>query len=135
MSSSQAGNVIAWFVQEGQPFEMTPQPARAERVRHLRKYAKGNLRYHSFYFRGPQGAHNIKAQNLAVFCQIAEGIDEQTWMFHLRRHDYSRWFRDAVKDRYLADQAEGVERRMDLTASQTRSLIKDLVYARYTLPA
>lgn len=131
----EAGNVIAWFVQEGQPFEMTPQPARAERIRHLRKYAEGNLRYHSFYFRGPQGAHNIKAQNLAVFCQIAEGIDEQTWMFHLRRHDYSRWFRDAVKDRYLADQAEGVERRMDLTASQTRSLIIDLVYARYTLPA
>lgn len=97
--------------------------------------AAGNLRYHSFYFRGPQAAHDLQAQNLAVFCQIAEGIDEQTWMFHLRRHDYSRWFRDAVKDRYLADQAEGVEQRMDLTASQTRSLVRDLVYARYTLPA
>lgn len=85
--------------------------------------------------RGPRAAHNLKAQNLAVFCQIAEGIDEETWMFHLRRHDYSRWFREAVKDRYLADQAERVEGRMDLTASQTRSAIKDLVLARYTLPA
>ena len=46
--------------------------------------------------------HNLKAQNLVVFCQIAEGIDEETWMFHLHRGDYSRWFRHAIKDEYLA---------------------------------
>jgi hydroxymethylpyrimidine pyrophosphatase-like HAD family hydrolase len=132
----EAGYVIAWFAKDGlAPFQMTPQPARTERIRHLRKYADGNLRQHSFYFRGPQNAHNLKAHNLSIFCQIAEGIDEQTWMFHLRRHDYSRWFRDAVRDRYLADQAENVERRTDLPASQTRFLIRDLVCARYTLPA
>lgn len=133
--SYQAGKVVAWFVNDSPPFQMIPQSARAQRIRHLRKYAEGNLRYHSFYFRGPQGAHNLKAQNLAIFCQIADGIDEATWMFHLRRHDYSRWFRDAVKDRYLADEAERIEGRLDLTAPQTRSLIRDLVSARYTLPA
>jgi hypothetical protein len=103
-------------------------------VRHLRKYAEGDLRWHSFYFRGPDGRHNLKAQNLAVFCQIAEGIDEATWMFHLRRGDYSRWFRGAVKDSYLADEAERIERRQDLTPPQTRALITELVDARYTLP-
>lgn len=92
------------------------------------------MRYHSFYFRGPDGRHNLKAQNLAVFSQIAEGIGEPTWLFHLRRHDYSRWFRDAIKDDYLADQAERIERRTDLTPPQTRLLIQELIRARYTLP-
>jgi len=56
--------------------------ARGERMRHHRKYAEGDLRWHSFYFRGPDGRHNLKAQNLAIFCQIAQGIDEETWLFH-----------------------------------------------------
>jgi hypothetical protein len=45
----------------------------------------------SCYFRDPAGKHPLSAQDLIVFCQIAEGIGEGTWMFHLRRHDYSRW--------------------------------------------
>ena len=129
-------SVVAWFVGEGQsPFIMRPQPGRAERIRHHRKYAEGNMRYHSFYFRGPDGRQNLRAQNLAVFCQIAEGVDEPTWLFHLRRNDYSHWFRDAIKDSQLADEAERIERRNDLTPSQTRQLIRELVAARYTLPA
>jgi HAD superfamily hydrolase (TIGR01484 family) len=127
--------LVAWFVRERQePFAVIPQPSRAQRIRHHRKYAEGDLRYHSFYFRGPDGRHNLKAQNLIVFSQIAEGIDEATWMFHLRRHDYSRWFRDAVRDGYLADQVERIERRMDLSPVQTRMLIRELIRARYTLP-
>jgi hypothetical protein len=70
----------------------------------------------------------------AGFSQIAEGISEPTWMFHLRRNDYSRWFRDSVRDSYLADQAERIERRMDLTPYETRVLILELIRARYTLP-
>ena len=129
------GSVIAWLVSEGRlPFAMQPQPARAERIRHLRKYAEGNMRYHSFYFRGPDSRHNIKAQNLAVFSQIAAGIDEQTWLFHLRRNDYSRWFRDAVKDSYLAQQTEQIERRADLSSQQARDLVLGLIGSRYTLP-
>lgn len=126
--------VVAWFVDEGLPFSMRPERGRAERIRHLRKYAEGDLRWHSFYFRGPDGRHNLRAQNLAIFCQIAAGIDEQTWMFHLRRGDYSRWFRGAIKDGHLADEAQRVEQRQDLAPEQTRALIRELVCARYTLP-
>jgi HAD superfamily hydrolase (TIGR01484 family) len=129
------GHIVAWFVRDEQaPCLVRPQPGRAERIRHHRKYAEGDLRWHSFYFRGPEGKHNLKAQNLVTFAQIAEGISESTWMYHLRRHDYSRWFRDAVKDRYLADQAERIEGRMDLSPQQTRTLIRELIRSRYTLP-
>lgn len=92
------------------------------------------MRYRSFFFRGPDCRHNLRAQNLAVFCQIAEGIDEPTWMFHLRNGDYSRWFRDSVKDDYLAGEMERIERRNDLSPEQARHLVRELVSARYTLP-
>lgn len=129
------GKVVAWFPGSGvSPFAMHPLPGRAERIRHKRKYAEGDLRWSSFYFRGPDSLHNLKAQNLTVFCQIAEGIDEQTWMYHLRRGDYSRWFRHSVRDDFLADEAERVERRDDIAPWQTRNMITELVHARYTLP-
>lgn len=92
------------------------------------------MRYHSFYFRGPDNRNNIKAHNLAIFSQIAEGIDEETWLFHLHRSDYSKWFRDAVKDPYLAEQTERIEQRRGLSPMETRNLIRRLIDARYTLP-
>ncbi|MGQ0750964.1 MAG: phosphoglycolate phosphatase, partial [Betaproteobacteria bacterium] len=92
------------------------------------------MRYRSFYFRGPGNRHNLKAQNLMIFSQIAEGIDEETWLYHLHRGDYSRWFRDAVKDRYLADQAERIEQRRVLQPAESRKLIRNLIESRYTLP-
>jgi hypothetical protein len=107
---------------------------RVERIRHLRKYAEGNMRDRSFYFRGPDGRHNLKAQNLVIFSQIAEGIDEETWLFHLHRGDYSRWFREAVKDSYLADHAERIEQRQDLRPAETRELMRSFIEGRYTLP-
>lgn len=127
--------VVVWFPHRGEaPFLMNPTPARSERLRHRRKYAEGDMRYHSFYFRGPKGRQNLKAQNLIVFSQIAEGIDEETWLYHLRRGDYSRWFRSAVKDAYLADQVERIEQREELRTAETRNMIRSLIEARYTLP-
>ena len=116
------------------PFSMRIISARAERIRHLRKYAEGNMRDRSFYFRGPQARHNLKAHNLAIFAQIAEGIDEEPWLFHLHAGDYTRWFRDAVKDPYLADHAERIQQSRDLRPAQTRELIVSFIESRYTLP-
>lgn len=129
------GYAFAWFVDNHEPpFSMRIIPTSSDRVRHRRKYAEGNMRYHSFYFRGPGKRHNLKAQNLAIFSQFAEGIDEETWLYHLRRGDYSSWFRTAVKDPYLADQTERIERRANLEPDETRKLIRNLIEARYTLP-
>ncbi|HEU5404202.1 MAG TPA: HAD family hydrolase [Terriglobales bacterium] len=133
--SHQTGKVVVWFPHRGEPpFSMDAAIGRAERLRHRRKYAEGDMRYQSFYFRGARGRQNLKAQNLIVFSQIADGVDEETWLFHLHRGDYSRWFREAVKDKYLADQVERIEQRQDLQPPETRQLIRTLIEARYTLP-
>ncbi|REK16553.1 MAG: HAD-IIB family hydrolase [Planctomycetota bacterium] len=131
----QRGRAVFWFPRQNEaPFAAEVLPGRAERIRHHRKYAEGNMRHRSFFFRGPGNRHNLRSQNLVMFSQIAEGIDQDTWLFHLRRGDYSRWFRDSVKDKYLADQVERIERRQDLQPAETRQLIRALIEARYTLP-
>ncbi len=126
---------VVWFWKSDEaPFSLEILPGRSDRIRHLRKYAEGDLRYHSFFFRGPRNQHNLRAQNLSMFSQIADGIDEETWLFHLRRGDFSRWFRGGVKDNYLADQVERIERRQDLKPLETRKLIRSFIEGRYTLP-
>ena len=133
--SYQRGHAVAWFPRSGRPpFSIRIISSRVERIRHLRKYAEGDLRDRSFHFRGPEGRLNLKAQNLVMFAQIAEGIDEETWLFHLHNGDYSTWFREAVKDPYLADQTERIEHRRDLQPAETRGLIVSFIEGRYTLP-
>lgn len=131
----QNGMAVVWFRRkEMAPFAIEVLPGRSERIRHHRKYAEGDMGYHSFFFRGPANRQNLRARNLTMFSQIAEGIDEETWLFHLRRGDYSRWFRASIKDNYLADQTEQIERRPDLQNADTRELVCSLIEARYTLP-
>ena len=128
--------VLVWTRCTGRaPRWVKPDRSRQMHRRHTRKYAEGDLgAERSFFFRGPGNRHNLRAQNLMIFAQMAEGIDEETWMFHLRRGDYSRWFRSSVKDRYLSEQTERIEQRHDLQPAETRRLIRSLIDARYTLP-
>ncbi|HBE30525.1 MAG TPA: phosphoglycolate phosphatase [Cyanobacteria bacterium UBA11368] len=131
------GEALAWFKSTKQdPFKFRITPGKMERRRHIRKYAEGQLgEDKSFYFRGPDCKLNLRAQNLILFTQIAEGVDDETWLFHLQQHDYSRWFRDAIKDEGLADEAEQIEKRAYLSAGESRDLIKEAIERRYTLPA
>jgi hydroxymethylpyrimidine pyrophosphatase-like HAD family hydrolase len=130
-----SGDIVVWMPRSRDPpFRAFGIPPKRDRIRHRRKYAEGNMRDRSFYFRGPDARHNLRAHNLAIFTQIAEGIDDETWLFHLHRGDYSRWFRDAVKDVYLADQAQRIEQRGNLPSAESRNLIRKLIETRYTLP-
>jgi hydroxymethylpyrimidine pyrophosphatase-like HAD family hydrolase len=132
--SYKPGWAVLWSLRTDQPpVSMRIIPPAADRVRHRRKYAEGDLRNKSFYFRGPANRQNLKAPNLTTFSLLSEGIDEDTWIFHLRRGDYSRWFREAIKDRYLADQTERIEGRSNLQPEETRKLIRNLIEARFTL--
>ena len=117
------------------PTPIAVEPPRQERKRHRRKYAEGNLGDHSFYFRGPDGSLKLKAQNLMMFLQIADGIDDGTWEHHRKSGDYSRWFRDKVKDEKLAEEAAGIEADGSLDSHLSRERIADAVLRRYTIPA
>jgi hypothetical protein len=118
------------------PFRVRSAPGRTERRRHQRKYAEGELGADkSFYFRGPDGALNLRAHNLLLFAQLADGVDDATWLYHLHQGDYSRWFRDAVKDEGLAADAAQIEARPDLSARASRAEIRAAIEQRYTLPS
>ncbi|MGA7384679.1 MAG: HAD-IIB family hydrolase [Methylocella sp.] len=101
--------------------------------RHTRKYAEGELgEDRSFYFRGPDGGLNLRAQNLRLFLQIAEGVDDATWLHHLRAGDYSRWLAESIKDPELASEVAVIEENEALDAIESRVRVKEAIDRCYT---
>jgi hydroxymethylpyrimidine pyrophosphatase-like HAD family hydrolase len=133
----EAREVLAWWRRsKDRPIRVRSTPPRSERRRHSRKYAEGNLGpERSFHFRGPDGKLNLRAQNLNLFLQLADGVDDETWMFHLRQGDYSEWFGRRIKDAELAEEAERIEHQSEVTPQDSRSAIREAVERRYTLPS
>jgi hydroxymethylpyrimidine pyrophosphatase-like HAD family hydrolase len=131
-----AGEALVWQLPDRGVVAVRPEVPQGERQRHRRKYAEGTLgRDKSFYFTGPMHRLNLRAQNLAVFTQIAEGIDDETWLHHLRRGDYSRWIRDAIKDEEMAEEVAVVERAPQMSIRETRSAIIHAINRRYASSA
>jgi HAD superfamily hydrolase (TIGR01484 family) len=111
-------------------------PPKAERRRHERKYASGDLgEDKSFYFRGPEGTLNLRANNLALFLQMAEGVDDATWLHHLVSHDYSRWLKDSIKNDELASSVFAIEAGSVADARESRRQVRSAIERVYTLPA
>ena len=127
---------VLWpLSQGGDAYPVRIAASRIERQRHARKYAVGELPpERSFYFRGPGEKLNLRAENLQLFVQLAEGVDAETWMHHLRRGDYSCWFREYIKDDQLASDAESVERQAGISADESRARIRELI-ERYYIPS
>ncbi|MCQ6958726.1 HAD-IIB family hydrolase [Mucilaginibacter aquariorum] len=128
------GEVLVWQKDRPKLRVVTSDMPGALLMRHKRKYATGDMDYNSFYFTGPGHRLNLKANNLMLFIQMASGIDDDTWYYHLHRHDYANWFRHTVKDEKLAQVAEKVERR-GLDPWNSRKAIFKAILERYTLPA
>jgi hydroxymethylpyrimidine pyrophosphatase-like HAD family hydrolase/energy-coupling factor transporter ATP-binding protein EcfA2 len=125
-------HAVAWFLPDP-PFVFESLQPTGERRRHVRKYAAGDLKDKAFVFRGPNDQLKLRAQNLTLFAQIAEGVDDETWTWHLERGDYVRWFREAVKDDELAQAAEDAQGERDSETSRRHVL--RAIEERYTLPA
>ena len=129
--------VLVWMRSSGEPPRRV-KPERPQQVhkRHTRKYAEGDLgKDLSFYFRGPDNALNLQAQNLMLFLQIGHGVDDRTWTHHLRRGDYSAWFRRVIKNDDLAAEAAQIEGDHDLDPRESRRRIEKAVTRRFTAPA
>ena len=133
----QTGEAIAWFRRTSvPPFWFRSEPPKGELQRHHRKYAEGELAPElSFYFRGPEGKLNLRAQNLHIFLQLADGVDDDTWLHHLRNRDFSSWFRLTIKDDELADEAVQIEQNQNLSPAESRAAIRDAIEKRYTAPS
>lgn len=128
--------VLFWRVDQDDPLAIKVRKPRQEHKRHTRKYAEGVLpEGRSFYFRGPKSKLNLRAQNTTMFVQIAEGVDDATWQYHLRKGDYSQWFRNCIKDPELADEVAAIEHDSGLDAKESRKRIAEAVNRRYTAPA
>ena len=111
-------------------------PGSVRQRRHRRKYAHGDLADEkSFYFTGAESKLRLKAQNLSLFVQIASGIDEGTWSYHLRRGEYSQWIREALGDDALSESIARIESDASLNAEESRSRIKDEIERCYTASA
>jgi HAD superfamily hydrolase (TIGR01484 family) len=134
--ASGAGRALIWsWREEKTPRVFTPAAPKLTRHRHRRKYAAGELgEDKSFFFRGPREQLKLRAQNLMLFLQIGDGVDDETWLHHLRQHDYSTWIRGAIKNPELAGEVEAIE-RTDNSAGTSRKLIREAIEKVYTLPA
>lgn len=136
-SLREVGDVLAWrFKDPSGPQSVKVKLADSDRRRHRRKYASGELgEDKSFYFRGAQGKLNLRAQNMTLFAQLAEGLDDETWDFHLSKGDYSRWLRDTIKDKDLAGIVANIESDRKLSATESRHQVIEAIRKNYTASA
>jgi len=130
------GEALLWHKSAAQMKRIVLEPSRTDRRRHLRKYAEGSLgEDRSFFFRGPEGKLKLRAYNLIVFLELADGVDDETWLYHWRRGDVSSWLRSCVKDEPLAERIAIAEREMPDDAAGSRKRVRELIEEIYTLPA
>ena len=131
------GEALVWFRNGAEaPIQVKTVRSTRDRRRHIRQYAEGELSpQQSFYFRGPERKLNLRAQNLKTFVQLSEGVDDATWMYHLRRQDFSAWFKSMIKDDELARYAAAIEHDGGASPQASREKIKQAIMDRYTAPA
>jgi HAD superfamily hydrolase (TIGR01484 family) len=127
---------LLWRPRAADPPQLMHKAAPRQKLRrHARKYSEGVLGPdRSFFFRGPEGALNLRAHNLLLFMQMGDGVDDATWLHHLRRGDYSRWVREAIKDDGLADEIAAVEAAAPEDAATSRAALREAIERRYTAP-
>lgn len=124
-------DICVWRLDSDEPpFKVHYQQPKQLSQRHRKKYATGDMGDNSFVFTGPEGRLHLVANNLMLFLHIAEGIDEETWSWHLHRHDFAAWFRDTIHDGELAAVAQSAEAQQDPAAG--RRQILTFINSKYT---
>jgi hypothetical protein len=130
------GQAMYWRTGEPVATLIETERPKGERKRHSRKYVEGNIGSdRAFYFRGPDGKLNLKAHNLLLFMQLGDGVDDDTWQYHLANGDVATWLRTEIKDPALADEVTAIADDETLRPADSRTAVRSAIEKRYTLPA
>ncbi|RPD42359.1 HAD-IIB family hydrolase [Chitinophaga barathri] len=130
----QKGEALVWHRPSGEaPFLVRTMMPKQVLQRHKRKYSTGDMGPDSFIFTGPENKLKLKASNLQTFTELSMGVDDDTWMYHLGKKDYSDWIRNHVNDDSLAEQVEKVE-TVEPDPVRSRAEITRLIQLHYTGP-
>ena len=128
------GEAQFWRVGQRRAQTIDVEPAQGDRRRHRRKYAEGELPpERSFYFTGADDRLHLRAHNLSLFLQLADGVDDDTWLHHLRLGDVSRWVRTELKDAKLAERLASIE-QANRPARESRAEMRAAIEQRYAPP-
>lgn len=125
-------HALAWWRGKSDPAWFVRLPSKIEHQRHRHGYLDGDMdEEHRFYFRGPKGELNLPAQNLRMFMQLGEGVDDDTWLYHLRKGHYDRWFRDVIQDDDLAEWTVSLRNNGIASAAKSREQLFDYIRQKY----
>jgi hypothetical protein len=131
-SDDQEHRALAWWRGVSAPAWFKRPPPKSEHLRHRHGYLEGDMdEEHRFYFRGPNNELNLPAQNLRMFMQLGDGVDNETWLHHLRAGDYEQWFREIIKDEGLAERAEKLSNNGKVSADESRKQIFEYIRQAY----
>jgi hypothetical protein len=131
-ADGEAHQAAIWWREKGAPYWLKRIEPKGEHLRHQRTYLDGEMDEDMrFYFRGPENELNLGVQNLRMFMQIADGVDDATWEHHLRRGDYANWFREVILDDDLAALASRLEKDRKLSAQESREQLAKFILEKY----
>ena len=72
------GEAITWARRGGEVLQFRVAPSEAVHARRSRKYANRPVKPdRGFFFRRPHGKLNLRAQNLMIFLQLMDGVDDE----------------------------------------------------------
>jgi hydroxymethylpyrimidine pyrophosphatase-like HAD family hydrolase len=131
-SDGQQHQAAFWWCDKDGPFWLKRIEPKGEHLRHQSTYLEGEMDEDlRFYFRGPKNELNLGAQNLRMFLEMGKGVDDETWLYHLKRGDYSNWFRDVIHDDELAAVATRLQKNGDATTEKTRHELANFIAQKY----
>jgi phosphoglycolate phosphatase (TIGR01487 family) len=128
----QAGEASVWDISRKTPYVIRYKLPDQLQQRHKRKYAVGDMTDNSFVFTGPENKLQLVANNLMMFAHLARGIDDDTWLYHLKKKDYRKWASEYVHDESLVAAIQLAEERYP-DAQASRKIILEHIEENYTL--
>lgn len=97
----------------------------------LERDLDGDLGGDSFFFEGPSGHFDFRAENLLAFVHLAGKVSDETWLRHLHQGNYSTWFAEVLKDPVLAAEAAIFQSSEGMPAAESRAGIRAAIKSLY----